>query len=183
MADLTSIAAVKAYIGKSDAGDDACFAMLVTAYSQWVRSWTNRDFNVQTYDIYRSGRGQTLLFLPQWPITSVASVTVDGIAIPAQSSWGTYGYRFDDRSITLEAGAMFTPGQRNIHINFTAGYATIPADIAQAVNELVALRYRLRDKLEWSSKSLAGETVTLNTKDMPASVATILKQYQNVVPL
>ena len=50
-------------------------------------------------------------------------------------------------------------------------------------NEIVGLRYTLRDKQGWSSKSLAGETVSLITKDMPASVATVLNQYRAVVPI
>jgi hypothetical protein len=54
----------------------------------------------------------------------------------------------------------------------------VPAEIAQACNELVALRYRLRDKLEWSTKALAGESVSLITKDMPAAVSTILNMYR-----
>jgi len=182
MADLTSTAAVKAYLGKSDPGDDAMLGSLVTAYSQWVRSFTNRDFDVQSYDIYRSGREQTKLLLPQWPLVTISLVSVDGVTIPAQTSFGGYGYRFTDRAIILD-GAVFAYGQDNIHVTFTAGYAVVPPDIAQAVGELVALRYRMRDKVEWSSKSLAGETVSLVTKDMPDSVKTVLRQYQNVVPL
>lgn len=183
MSDLTTVAAVKLYLGKTDSTDDALFAILVTAYSQWVRSWTNRDFSVQSYNLWRSGRGGATLILPQWPISSVTSLMIDGQAIPAQTTWGTYGFRFSDRAIDLDGSAQFSFGSNNINIGFTAGYTTAPTDIAQAVNELVALRYKLRDKLEWTSKSLAGEVVSLVTKDMPASVATVLRQYQNVVPL
>lgn len=183
MTDLTTTAAVKAYMGLTIAGDDALIASLVSAYSTWVRSWTNRDFTVQTYDMVRSGRGQVVMLTPQYPITGVTSVTVDGISIPAAAAFGKYGFRYTDRMVVMDGGACFTIGSANVEIVYSAGYATIPADIAQAVNELVALRYKLRDKLEWSSKSLAGETVTLNTRDMPASVATLLRQYQNNVPL
>ena len=183
MTDLTTTAAVKQYIGKTDSIDDDLFATLVTAYSQWVRSWTNRDFDVRSYNIWRSGRGGVSLILPQWPLVSIDSLTINGQTIAAQASWGDYGFRFSDRAINLDGGCRFWFGSNNINIGFTAGYATIPADIAQAVNELVALRYKLRDKLEWSSKTLAGEVVSLVTKDMPSSVATVLKQYQNVVPL
>lgn len=182
MADLTTISAVKAYIGKTDSADDALLAALVTAYSQWVRSWTNRDFTVQTYNIWRSGRGGQMLMLPQWPVISINSLVIEGVPMAAQAVWGSYGYRFTDQAIVID-GAYFPMGSSNINVGFAAGFATVPTDIAQAVNELVALRYKLRDKMEWSSKTLAGEVVTLVTKDMPSSVATILKQYQNVVPI
>ena len=65
--------------------------------------------------------------------------------------------------------------------SIVAGREEGHADIAQAVNELVGLRYALRDKQGWNSKTLAGETVSFSTKDMPASVATILKQYRVVL--
>jgi hypothetical protein len=183
MADLTTIAAVKTYLGKTDAGDDAVLTALVSAYSQWVISWTNRDFTSNTYDVWRSGRGQVTMLLPQWPIISVQTVNVDGMAILPSPTFGAYGFRFTDRMVTLDGGAIFNFGANNVQIVYTAGYASVPLDIAQAVNELVGLRYKMRDKLEWSSKSLAGETVSLVTKDMPASVSTILKQYQNPVPI
>lgn len=183
MTDLTTVAAVKAYLAITSLSDDALLQSLVTAYSQWVRSWTNRDFTVQTYDMVRSGRGQITMLTPQWPITGINSVTVDGVPINAAPKVGSYGYRFTDRMVVMDGGALFSVGAANVEINYSAGYASVPVDIAQAVNELVGLRYRLRDKMEWSSKGLAGETVTLVTKDMPSSVATILKQYQNPIAI
>lgn len=183
MTDLTTVNAVKAYIGKTDPADDGLIQTLVSAYSQAVRSFTSRDFSVQSYDLWRSGRGNVSIALPQWPLVSVQGVTVDGQVIPAQASWGTYGYRFTDREIILD-GAAFSWGNSNVRLQFTAGYTTIPSDIDEAVCELVALRYKMRgDNIAWTSKSLAGETISLNTKDMPAQVAMVLKQYANPVPL
>ena len=183
MADLTTLAAVKLYLTKVDNGDDAVIQSLITAYSEWVRSYTNFDFSVQAYNIWRDGKDFTQLAVMQWPIVSISSLTVDGRSIPPQASFGAYGYRFTEKNVILEGGARFTWGTENINLQYTAGFATIPADIAQAVTELVALRFKLRDKLEWKSKTLAGETVTLNTDAMPASVETVLSQYANRVPL
>lgn len=182
MTDLTTLAAVKQYLGVTDTVDDAVLSSLITSYSQWFRSLANRDFDVRAYDIWRSGRDFTQLQTPQWPIVSVQGLTINGRTISAQTAFGAYGYRFTERSIVLD-GTSFAYGEENIRIQYTAGYATIPTDLAQAVNELVGLRYRLRDKLEWTSKTLAGETVALSQRDMPASVAACLRQYTNPVPL
>ncbi|MBC2668756.1 head-tail connector protein [Novosphingobium piscinae] len=178
MADLTTVESVKQFMGRVDNVDDSLLESMVAAYSQWVCSVTGRNFAVQTYDIVRSGRGGPVLMLPQWPIQSVQLVEVDGQALPAAPAYGSYGYRFDNQQIILSGGAVFTIGNSNVRIQFTAGYPQIPADIAQAVNELVTLRFRMRDKIEWVSKSLASETVTLNQRDMPATVATVLRQYR-----
>jgi hypothetical protein len=190
--DLTTLAAAKLYSGITTTADDALLQSLVTAYSQWVRSYCSRDFTVANYEIWRDGRCSRFILLPQYPVTAIALLEVDGKAIAAQSSFGQPGYRFNAPSgnpatdtpaqLVLD-GYEFTWGLQNIHVQFTAGYATVPADIAQAVNELVGLRYALRDKQGWTSKSLAGEVVSLSTRDMPASVATILNQYSRKVPL
>jgi hypothetical protein len=180
LADLTTVAAVRTYGGID--GDDAVIAALVTAASAWIRSWLNRDITTADYDIRRSGQGTAALLVPHYPIRTVILLEVDGRAIPAQTGWGQAGYHHDERQIVL-VGHAYTRGIANVRIQYRAGYDAVPADIAQAANELVTLRYRMRDKAEWSSKSLAGETVSLVQKDMPASVATVLQAWQRVAAL
>jgi hypothetical protein len=182
MTDLTTLAAVKAYVGVSVATDDAVLTALITAYSQFIRSYLNRDISVSAYSIYFDGRNNTVQMLPQWPIVSVTSLLINGVAIGPQAAFGQAGYRFDDNSIILDC-YRFTTGQSNVQVGWTAGYATIPTDIAQAVNELVGLRYANKDHQGWSTKMLAGESVSLITKSMPDSVMTILNNYRSVVPL
>jgi hypothetical protein len=183
VADLTTLAAVKAYAGITHPADDTLLSGMIAAYSEWVRSYTNRDFTVTDYDLWRSGRGAVVMLLPQFPIVDVTLVQIDGVSIPRAPSFAGYGYRFTQMSVILGGGPTFSVGAQNVYVEYSAGYAVVPADIAQAVNELVALRYNLRDKLEWSSKSLAGETVSLVQRDMPASVKTLLDQYANPVPI
>ena len=182
LADLTTLASVKAYAGVAATIDDALLASLIAACSAWVRAYLGRDITANSYDIRRSGRGTQAIQLPHYPVTAVQLLEIDGAPIPAQIGWGRPGYRFDEIQIALD-GYRFMPGIANIRIQFSAGYASVPADLAQAVNELVTLRYRMRDKLEWSSKGLAGETVSLVQRDMPASVATLLDNWRCVAAL
>jgi hypothetical protein len=51
------------------------------------------------------------------------------------------------------------------------------------VNELVALRYRERDRIGHRSKSLAGERVTFVTAALPESARAMLAPWQQVAPL
>jgi uncharacterized phiE125 gp8 family phage protein len=182
MSDLTTVAAVKAYAGVTGSADDALLASLVSAYSAYVQQWLNRNILTASYTRSFNGRDHTAQMLPQWPVQSVQSVTVDGIAIPARVLITDNGFNTDGMSVILQ-GYCFSKGRANVQIAWTAGYATVPLELAQAVNELVTLRYKLRDKMEWSSKSLAGETVSLVTKDMPDSVKTILNNWRAVVPV
>lgn len=182
MADLTTLAAVKAYAGVVGSADDASLQSLITAYSAYVQQWMNRQILTASYTNTFSGKNNTAQMLPQYPVTAVSAVTVDGVAIPARTTPTGMGYFFDDDSVVL-SGYTFSKGRSNVSISYTAGYATVPAEIAQAVNELVGLRYALKDKQGWSSKTLAGETVSLITGDMPSSVKTILGNWKAVVPL
>ena len=181
MSDLTTLEAAELYSGVTGSATDDLIQSLVTAYSQFVRTYTSRDFTAQSYSHTFDGRNARRLMVRQTPIISVEGVSVDGVAIAASAGFGMQGYRFDADTIILE-GRVFTRGAANVTVSYTAGYASIPDDIAQAVNELVGLRYELADKQGWSSKSLAGETVSLITKSMPDSVRTVLDQYAAVMP-
>lgn len=182
--DLTTLTAVKAYLGVATASaDDGVLAQLVTAYSAWVKAWLNRDILRTTYTVRLDGTGGDAIMVPQFPIRSVGSLTVDGQPVPAQPTYGQPGYWFTDLAI-YRAGGTFTRARGNVQLTYDAGYDTVPFDLAQAVAEIVALRFTNRgDKLGWSSKGLAGETVSLITADLPASARTLLMQYQRVVPV
>jgi len=180
--DLTTLESFRVYCPGASTADDALLEQLITAYSAVIKSWLGRDILTDSYDITKSGRGTFAMQLPEYPIQSVELVQIDGITIPARAAIGQTGHTFDEEQIML-VGYCFTRGAANVRIQFTAGYDAVPADIAQAANELIALRYKERDRIGHSSKSLAGETVSFITKDMPASVATLLKSWRKVAPI
>ena len=183
--DLTTLANVKAYLSPplATTADDALLSRLVTAASQFIQSWLNRTIASASYTDTRNGTGGTRLFLKNRPITAVASVSVDGVAIAPSSPAPTGdGYLFDDGSIYL-VGHCFTRGYQNVVVQYTAGFASTPPEIEQACIALVVLRYKERDRIGQASKNLGGEVVSFQQKDMPADVATVLDQYRNMVPV
>jgi hypothetical protein len=183
--DLTTLANVKAYLSPplTTSTDDALLSRLITAASQFIQSWLNRGIATASYTDTRNGTGGMRLFLRNRPVTAIAAVTVDGVAIAASSPppLGA-GYLFDDSSVYL-IGRAFTKGLQNVVVQYSAGYAATPPEIEQACIGWVALRYKERDRIGQMSKNLAGETVSFQQKDMPADIATLLDQYRNLVPL
>lgn len=182
MADLTSIANVKLWLGVSSAADDTLLTRLVSGVSAWIQEWLGRTIASGSYTETLNGNGKTVLAFANYPVTAVASVTVDGVAIPARTVIGGSGYTFDKEFIYLD-GYCFTSGHQNVVVQYTAGYSAVPADLEQAAIELIALRYRDKDRIGVSSKSIGPEHTTFFMKDFPDDVANVLWSYKRVVPV
>ena len=184
MADLTTLANVKAWLGQpAPLPDDAALALLITGVSGMAEAYLNRTVLSTVYTETSSGRGAPIMVLRNHPITSVTSVIIDDVAaLPATNTTMT-GWRLVNDAIVLNSGQAFNIGLANVTVVYTAGYATVPFAIERAVIETVALRWKERDRIGHQSKSLGGETVSFFTGELPASAKLALGQYKDVVPI
>ena len=185
--DLTTLADVKAWLKTGQSAfpitDDALLTRLVTAASQYIQSWLSRPIASAEYLEVRDGTGSQTLQFACFPVTEVAAVAIDGQVVPRATSAGRAGYAFSPTQLSVR-GYRFSRGLQNIAISYTAGYATVPPDIAQACIELVCLRYRERSRIGELSRSLGGaETVAFSQKDLSEAIRTLLQQYRTVIPV
>lgn len=187
--DLTTLGEVKAWLQTGQAAfpntDDTLLARLITAASQFIQKWLNR--NIVSADWYevRDGTGGQRLTFGNFPVTAVLSLSIDGLAIPPTSGDGEFGagYVFSPTELVLR-GYVFTCRPQNVEITYTAGYSVIPSDIAQACIDLVCLRYRERTRIGEVSRAISGsETVSYSQRDMSEHVKLLLSQYRLVVPI
>src|SRR5690348_1221403 len=169
--DLTTLANVKAWFSPplATTTDDTLLTRLISAASQYIQSWLGRQIASQNYTETRDGAGGRKLVLGNAPVTAVATLSIDGIAIPLASGPSAAGYLFSATTIYLQS-YLFTPGYQNVAVAYTAGYAVTPPELEQACIELVALRYKERDRIGQISKNLSGETISFTQKDVPADV-------------
>lgn len=180
--DLTTVDAVKLYARVTSAADDALLTQLVTALSSYAKTWLARSILAADYVQSFHGHGGMFLMLPEYPVNSVASLTIDGITIPARTSALGAGYTFDHESIAVD-GYRFTRGRSNVVVSWNGGYATVPADLSQAVNEMVAIVYKEQDRIGQLSKALGnGESVTFFSGDIPPRAKTLLYQFKRWHP-
>jgi hypothetical protein len=186
--DLTTLADVKAWLQTGQnpfpATDDALLQRLITAASQFIQSWLGRQIAAADWLEVRDGTGGQLMVLANSPITAVLSLSIDGLTIPAALADGGFdaGYTFTPTELALR-GYVFTRRPQNVIVTYTAGYQTIPPDLAQACTELVCLRHRERSRIGEVSKALGGgETVTFSQKDMSDDVKTTLMSYRVAAP-
>jgi hypothetical protein len=86
-----------------------------------------------------------------------------------------------DGQYSVSGGAYhFSAGDQNKAVLIS--YSYVPADIEQACIELVGERYRTRDRIGQTSKSLGGqETVSFSTKSMNDTVREMLQPFKRVL--
>ena len=182
MADLTTLANAKLWLGVTNASDDLLLTRIVSSASVFIQEWVARPLLAQSFTFTASGRGSTKLVLPNYPITAVASVTVDGQGIPASTGPLSSGYTFDAYQVYL-LGYGFNNGINNVVVAYTAGYATVPLDIEQACLEIVGSMYRRRDRIDLVSKGAQGETTSHSQLDFPPTVKSVLLNYKKYNPV
>jgi hypothetical protein len=129
LGDLTTIEHVKAWLntsGKPDGtfptGSDALLSRLVTSASKFIQSYLSRNIPPNDYTWVTNGFDTQELFLKNYPIIAVESVTIGNLAIPVGSSINSQpGFMFDDDRIYLNY-YYFCRGLQNIQIVYSAGY-------------------------------------------------------------
>jgi len=181
--DLTTLADVKAWLKITGTTDDALLAKMITGASAFIESWTSRTIALTPYTETRDGHGGFSMLTRNYPIASVASVTIDNKPVPLAANNTQPGYLFDDIAVYLQQGYRFAPGRQNIVISYTAGYAAVPSDIAMCCWELVAKKYRERDRIGQTSKTLGTETMAFTASDLTNETRNILRNFNKVVPV
>jgi uncharacterized phiE125 gp8 family phage protein len=181
MADLTTLPNVKAWLEISGNSDDPLLSRLITAVSASVLRYLSRDILQATYALTINGTGRDRWMFPQYPVTAVSSVSIDGTTISASTGIAAAGYVFDESTLYLR-GYRLTCGVQNVTISFTAGYTETPVDIEQACIDWISLLYKGRKRIGEQSKVIGGEQVNYFTGPMPKSCELMLAPRRNVVP-
>ena len=176
--DLVTIADVKAYLGGDlQSHDDMVLSRLITAASTFFTTVCARPILQQSYSELYDGVGARRLYLRNTPVTALTSLAIDGIAIPPSPAQGEPGWVLSGNVIHLFA-YWFTRGSANVAVTYTAGWATPPADVAEAVMELVGLRYRGKDRLGKISEGMGGiATTSYSQKDVSPFIASVVARY------
>ena len=179
---LTTLPNVKQWLKINGTADDALLTRLITSFSSAVANYLNRDLGSQVYtEVYNGGGGRSLA-LANYPVTAVASLTINDEPIPQQPKAGAIGFVPSPYRVNL-VGYTYTAGFQNVTVTYTAGYVTIPADVEQCCIEWIADRYAQRDRIGIASRGVGGETQVFSVVDMPPAVKQILNPFVKVIPV
>ncbi len=190
--DLTTAPEVIAYLGPKAQPDEALIATLVTETSQFIKSYTGSNILSANYTEMRDGLGYDVAYpsyvLRQVPITAVSLVTVDGVVVPAAPAPGPSspirtGYVFSTTRLVI-FGYWVPRRPLCVTIQYTAGFATVPADLDLACVKLVAEEYRRRTRIGVASEAVSGVgSRTYTNADMDTNTKDTLGRYTRVAPV
>lgn len=193
MADLVTLAQVRAWLNQQNTTDDALLQQMITQQSDNILAYLNRaTLAVAAYTEVYSGVGSRQLMLRQWPVTAVSALSVDGTSIAAQTQppngAGYFFQAYDGNPpgrpcLIGLAGYAFNRGLGNITITYSAGYASVPGAIQSAALEIIALRYKERQRIGQTSVSDGQTTTAFEKRGWTESALESLDRYRMVVPV
>jgi hypothetical protein len=212
--DLITVGMLQSYLFPSSAassGSDAnILQFLVSAGSVWLQNQINRwDFNaIQPYSERYDGTGQDYLYLRHYPIVSVTSVVIGGVAIPQSTDFVAPGWAIaQDQSKLVMVSPVdpnqqnwmmyypqwqtpvgypgqpvyqFIRGRMNCLVAYSAGYVQPPLDVQEAVAELIAQNYQRRGWIDKANIRLeGGGSSTFRDWIVPPKTRKTMEDYTN----
>jgi hypothetical protein len=133
--DLTTLELVRAWVGPIQNTDsDDLLETLISAWSRAVYGYIQGPIVSRSVSERRDGPGGQRLMLRNMPVTSVSSLVINGVAVPAAdmtqaSPSGYYADAWDGQTIPARVSKLdvfgayaFWKGRANVAITYQAGY-------------------------------------------------------------
>jgi len=183
---LVSVATLESYLGVSGEtwdSDEQDFGInLINAASARANVITGRQLASRTHtDIILDGSGRDIVVLPEYPVTDVAELRVDTArSFGATSVIDTDDYEYyDDGRLCYWSG--FPLARRCVKVTYTAGYATVPYDLQQAVVESCAYTWKRYRSRSIGTRSITADGVTTQYEiDIPIPAMRVFESYRKV---
>lgn len=142
--DLTTLAAVKAWLSIDNENSDSLLVPTITAASRWVLSYLSRPSILPaTFNERYDGQGNQRLFLRNWPVLSVSQLLINARMViaaqpPSVATGMPSGYLLSPwngvppgelQSIDLFNNSFgfyqnfFPYGRQNVSVTYVTGYA------------------------------------------------------------
>jgi hypothetical protein len=211
LASALSIQNIKTFLEIVSTEHDTKLGVCLNAASALVETYCDRKFSEASYtpaatpdDSLIDGKGLPFVYTPQWPIITVTALkwVNEGNNGDIQSFGATqYAVHKALGKITLLPSATLTTiqssmtaqpvwpeGTQNIAVSYSAGFATLPNDLVQAIVIVAAHLHLLGNTRRLGAKSItmaggggSGST-SFAINDIPAEARSILDRYRAVIP-
>lgn len=182
---LTSLTAVKAYLGISVSTYDAILESLIDECTVWIenelggRRIFNDEEDVTEYHDGDDGTGKNKIFPKRWPIVSITSLSYNS-GTPGTPVWTAYtadDYELDKEAGIIYMGSALPRGIQCLKLVYEAGFADIPLDLSIACKKMVAKEFDKRKSQGVTQEGVGGGNVTWN-ENVDPSVSQVFKKYR-----
>lgn len=183
--DLTTLTAVKSWLGLTNDTSDELLSRLISSASRFVLNHLGRhSLRVQEVTEIYDGYGQNFMLVRQWPVVSVSEIQYSGISLTTEATGNPRSSGFllepargeigGQQRVTL-FGYCFPRGRAGIALTYRFGYLiadeaqTVPADTAYTIT---TDRLWLADSgVKYASSDVALVSVSANPAQGQYSVA------------
>lgn len=179
MADLVTLEEARTQLGISGLETDAVLSFLISSISADVEAACERTFASAAGSETLTGIDGYTILPARWPVTAVASLSVNGTAVSASTGYDVEGYYIDSNVVRLRFRRLYR--RDVVAITYTAGSA-IPADLKRAVLQLIALAFEERKRVGTASVSAAGYSVTYLPSMWPREVERVINRHRRIWP-
>lgn len=194
----TTIADYKAYAGITGVDQDEEIYKAINAWTKVINGYLFGDSSQSilstTYTektTVGNAGGHDILVMQHSPITAVTSVTLDGTTVYTNGGASLMEVDAYEGYLIYMDGTLTASGstrRKPVTVVYTAGYSTVPADVALACQKLVALSLNqdLRDAVGIRAYSIGSKRVEFDTATtggngasaIPANIQALLKPYK-----
>jgi hypothetical protein len=153
--DLTTLANVKDELSVTDGTSDAVLRRYISSASTAAQSFCNRVFALETVSeafFPETPAQRRLSYAPvgplqltRWPLVTVTSVTEDGTLLVVGDDY-VVDYTTGQLTRVDDDGLVLAWPRVLITVVYSAGYATTPSDLEDAVIRMVTQRYSAKGR-------------------------------------
>jgi len=185
---LTTIAKAKSFClaDASVVTEDTLWEDLVDSATKIIESICNRQFKYlsggaqATITEYFSGEGKNKLFLKYYPVTSITKIYDDPdreYGADTEIDSDEYALWADEGIVEFDGAGTIGSGVKNIKVTYKGGYTTTPFDLELVCWELVAILYKMRDRIGVASKSFSDGSASYFENLLTPQSREVLKKY------
>lgn len=180
---LATLQEVKNYLDITDSDSDTVLTQLLAAADAYIKTYTNRNLESDTFTEYKNGKGELELLLNEYPVTTLTSFQYNSgtLSTPVWSDFDEDSYKLDPEPWKIWQVSPLVKWLQNIKLIYTAWFITAPKDLSQAAVQLTAFYFNWKESdgiksenVDWVSLSYADK------KTVPTTILTTLNLYKNV---
>ena len=183
--DLITLAILKDHLGIPVAvvDFDTRLTRLVGVISERIRRECNRaDFGAHAVVEYHDGRSQQDLVLREYPVNSITEIRYDVSRVfGADTILDADRYALIDNGVVRFHNGYAGNASQMLMVTYSAGYATIPADLEYAALMFAEWLHNHRNdqRIGMASKGKSQETISFR-EGIPKEILAMLDPYRSI---